>query len=100
MAFGDDDLEAIFSDAGEFSVLATFDVSGDPLEVYGQFTAETRTTDILSGQPVAFDNSFTCRTSDVAAVRRDTSVTIDGTTYTVKQKQDLGTGVSLVLLKT
>lgn len=101
MAFGDEDLDVIFGSTGEFNVLGTFDVDGEPLEVYGEFTEATQTTDLLSGQPLTFDNSFTCRSSDVDTVKRDRdTVVIGGTTYTVKQKQNLGTGVSLVTLKT
>lgn len=100
MAFGDEDLDAIFSSSDPFAVLATFDVSGSPLEVYGQFTDATETVDILSGQPLTFDKSLACRTSEVATVKREMTVVIEGTTYTVKQKQSIGTGVSLIHLKT
>jgi hypothetical protein len=103
MAFGDEDLDQIFSESDPFAVLASFDINGngnDPIEVYGEFTEANETVDLLSGQPIAFDKSFTCRTSEVSTVKREMTVDIGGTTYTVKQKQNVGTGVTLVLLKT
>lgn len=101
MAFGDDDLDFIYSSGNPMAVLAAFNVNGSTVNVYGHFTERTDTVDIVSGQPIAIDASIDCRSSEVDSVKRDRdTVTIDGTTYTVKQKQNVGTGSTLVILKT
>lgn len=106
MAFGDDDLDACFS-TDEFGVAAVFTtVPANPptpattISVNGYFTEVTETVNLLDGEPIAFDKSFACPTATIATVRREHTVVINAVTYTVKKKMDLGTGVSLVLLKT
>jgi hypothetical protein len=101
MAFGDDDLDAIFSADDPFSVLATFNVSGDELEVYGQFTDGTDNVNLYGVDIEAQRPSITCRQSDIATVRNKMSVTIDGTAYTVERIEKSGApGVATVYLKT
>jgi hypothetical protein len=101
MAFGDEDLDVIFSDGGEFTDLSTFDVNGEPLEVYGIFTGATDET-VLFGQVAveASDPTFACKTADIETVRNRMTVEIGGDTYRVERKTKIGTGVSLVYLKT
>lgn len=41
---------------------------------------------------------FTCRTADVASVVHGTAITIDGTSYTVRSRQDDGTGITALVL--
>lgn len=100
MSVVDDDLAAIYRAVNPFAVLAVFDVNGSDLEVYGTFTEETKSTEILSGQPMTYDNSFTCRTAEIATVKREMTVTINTVVYTVKKIENVGTGTSLVTLKT
>ena len=97
---GDEDLDAIFSESGEFTQLGTFDVSGSPLAVYGIFTDLTQALSILTNEIETNDASFACKTSAIATVKRDMTVVINAVTYTVKRIQTLGTGSSLVTLKT
>ena len=100
---GDDDLAACFS-TDEFGVAAVFTTAAGPpavtVSVNGHFTEATETVNMLDGEPIVFDKSFACPTSSIATVRREHTVVINAVTYTVKKKLDLGTGVSLVLLKT
>lgn len=96
---GDADLDQLFSASDPFCVLGTFSTGGG-LEVYGNFIAATESVNVLSGELEANDASFECRTSEIATVKNGHTVVIDGTTYEVKRKQNLGTGVSLVYLKT
>jgi hypothetical protein len=100
MAFGDDDLDAIFSADDPFAVLATFDINGTPLDVYGEFTDATKAVSMFSGQIESNDASITCRSDQIGDVKNDMTVEIDNVTYTVKDKQKLGTGTTLVILKT
>lgn len=102
MAFGDDDLDTIFSSTDPLAVLGTFDVGGTPLEVYGEFTGPTDETQLFGQVAVeASEPSFTCRTSDILTVRNKMSVTIAGEgTFKVERITKIGTGVSLVYLKT
>lgn len=99
---GDGDVAAIMAN-GDFDTDAVFTISTGPTvtsTVSGWFTGATESVSILSGELEANDATFTCPTADVANVKNGMSVVIDGTTFEVKRKQKLGTGVSLIYLKT
>jgi hypothetical protein len=96
----DEDLDAEFSATDPFCVAGTFTIGGDEVTVYGHFIEATEAVSVYSGELEANDASFEVKTSDVANVKNDMTVVIDGTTYTVKRKQKLGTGISLLYLKT
>lgn len=83
---GDFDTEAVF--AGGPTVNGWFTDATDEVVMYGQVHIEAQ-------KP-----SFTCSTADVADVAVKTAVTIDGTPYQVERKQKVGTGVSVLYLKT
>lgn len=101
MAFGDEDLDAIFSSGDPFAVLASFAVSGNTVQVYGQFTDGTGPTTLFGLTTEATDASITCRTSDIASVRSKMKVTIDTVQYTVERIEKSGApGFSVVYLKT
>lgn len=94
---GDEDLDACFN-TDDFGIEADF--GGSTGSVKGHFTDATEATLLYGVEIEARDPSFACKTSDITAVRNKDSVTIDGTDYTVAKIQKLGTGVSLVTLKT
>jgi len=41
---------------------------------------------------------FTCRTADVSSVAHGQAITISGTAYTVRSRQDDGTGITALVL--
>lgn len=99
---GDGDLEAIFSN-GDWNTDAVFTISTGPtvtLTVKGWFQEATEAENIMSGEVEVLDATFTCETVDVATVQNEMSVVINATTYKVKRKQKIGTGASLIYLKT
>jgi flagellar capping protein FliD len=99
---GDGDLETIFAN-GDFDTAAVFTISSGPtvtLTVRGWFQEATEAVSIYTGEIEANDASFTCETADVATVKNEMTVVINSVTYTVKRKQKMGTGVTLIYLKT
>ncbi|MEO8650608.1 MAG: hypothetical protein ABI539_15705 [Acidobacteriota bacterium] len=74
------------------------------LEVNARFIVGTGPVEIYGVKVEATEPSLTCRTVDVADVRRGHTVTveIDGQTVTfkVERKQNVGTGLSVVYLQT
>jgi hypothetical protein len=86
-----------------FGVQAVFTISSGPtvtVSPWGIFTDASEAVNLLTGEIEANDASFSCNTSEVGTVKNGMSVVIDGTTYTVKRKQKLGTGDTLFYLKT
>jgi hypothetical protein len=104
MAFGDEDLDAIFSSSDPFAVQAIFTtVVGPPattVTVYGQFTDASEGVQLFGVETQAAQPSFTCRTSEVTSVKPKMKVTISAVVYTVEKIEKVGTGVSVVWLKT
>ena len=96
MHVGDGDVEEIFSN-GDFDDVAVFDGS---ITVNGWLQERTEAAMFPGGEIETIDASFTCATSLVADVRNEMAVVIDETTYTVKRKQKVGPGMSLIMLKT
>lgn len=99
MSLNDADLDICFA-TDDFGVEAVFDVSGNDVTVNGHFTEATESISIVDGEIEANDASFACKTSDVEDVKNGMTVEIDGSTFEVKRKHRLGTGVSLIYLKT
>jgi hypothetical protein len=101
MAFGDEDLDAIFSADDPFTVLATFDVNGDDLAIYGHFTDGTDAVNIYGVDIEAQSPSINCWQTEVADVRNKMSVEIESVTYTVTRIAKSGApGIATVYLKT
>ena len=97
---GDGDLELIF-ESGDFDTSAIFATVPDT-EVRGWFTGGSDQT-LLFGQVSieAQTPSFICETADLtSSILPKLSVTIDSVTYTVERIEKVGTGVSVVYLKT
>lgn len=97
---GDDDLTKIFNN-GDFDEEAIFVITppAGTITVRGWFTDASEAASLYSGELEANDASFVCKTSDVATVKNEMTVTIRGTQYKVKRKQKTGTGVSMIVLK-
>lgn len=98
---GDGDLNTIFAN-GDFDSEAVFTISTGPtvtLSVRGWFQEATESVD-LNNEIEAVDANFTCESSDVTTVKNEMSVVINAVTYKVKRKQKIGTGASLIWLKT
>jgi hypothetical protein len=97
----DGDLDQLYSANDPFCVQGVFTISvGVTVSVYGHFIEATEAVNFETGQPEANDASFEVRTSEVAAVKNEMSVVIDSVTYKVKRKQKIGTGTTLIYLKT
>ena len=100
---GDDDLDAIFAN-GDFDEEAVFTLVESPLStltIRGWFTEATDATLLFGNVEVeASKPSLTCKTADITAVRNKMSVSIRSTDYTVERVEQLGTGISVVYLKT
>lgn len=97
---GDDDLDSIFAN-GDFDEEAIFTISvGDALAVRGWFTDGSDATVMYNVEIEAVKPSLMCKTDDITTVRNKMSVVIRGTTYTVEKISRVGTGVSVVYLKT
>ncbi len=96
---GDDDLTAIFA-SGDFDVEAVFTVTAGTVTVRGFFTDASQQVNVLTQEVEAVLPSFTTKTSGIDTVKRGNTVVIDGDTYKVERKEVIGTGVSLVHLKT
>lgn len=67
---------------------------------WGHFTDATESASVYTGEIEANDASFSCNSSEVDTVSNEMTVVIGGVTYTVKRKHKLGTGDSLIYLKT
>jgi hypothetical protein len=100
MAISDDDLDACFS-TDDFAVPATFTIAvGSTLEVNGDFTEGSDATILYGVDIEAVEPSFMCRTSAITSVRNKMAVSIGSNDYTVVRIQKVGTGISVVHLKT
>lgn len=79
-----------------FAVEAVFSFGS----VWGHFTEATEAVSMYTGEIEAHDTSFSCNASEVQAVKNGMSVTIGGEVFEVKRKHKIGTGDSLIYLKT
>ncbi len=98
---GDGDLENIFGN-GDFDTCAEFTIAGQakPLCVNGWFTAKTEPVTMQGIEVESGDPKFDAPTSLLTDVTTKISVTINGDDYIVERKQDNGTGITTVHLKT
>lgn len=92
--------EAFNYENDPFAVKAVFNINGTARSVWGHFTEATESVSIYTGQIEANDASFSTNTADVADVKNGMAVEINGSTLTVKRKQRIGTGDSILYLKT
>lgn len=97
----DEDLDAIFaSDPLTGAVVeASFNTSPATV-VSGHFTEGSDAVQQYGVDIEAVEPSFTCKSSEITAIRNGMTATINATAYTVKRIQKIGTGVSVVYLKT
>ena len=77
-----------------------FATTPSPLTVTAIYKAGTESVSQYGMEVEAYGKSLTCRTSDIATVRDGMSVTVRGDSHTVEKIKDIGTGVSVVFLKT
>lgn len=85
---GDFDTEAVFASSPAVTVKGWFTGQSDEVTMYGQVQIEAQ-------KP-----TFTCPTDAIEDVTSKMSVEIDDVTYVAERIQKLGTGVSVVYLKT
>lgn len=100
MADLDADLVTIFEGDDLDQVDAVFAASGGSVTARGFFTEPTDAVVINDTRIEATEPTFMCQTAAVAAVRRGDAVTISGTAYTAERIQKVGSGMSVVYLKT
>lgn len=92
---------AVFFDADDFGVAATYTPSGgSPATVNGIFDNEFFEVEAGGEIAVAMEQPrFTCRTSDVSTAAEGDSITINSIAYTVRVVQSDGTGVTVLVLE-
>jgi hypothetical protein len=100
---GDGDLQSIFGN-GDFDTEAVFTISTGPTvtsTVRGWFTGASDSV-LMFGQVQieAAKPSFMCETADITNIMPKMQVAIDAVSYTVERIEKVGTGVSVVYLKT
>lgn len=97
----DEDLDAIFAD-DTFTECAEFAVSAvSTVCVNGHFTDASDAVVLFGNVEIEAQRpTFVCRTSEISDVRNKMSVTIDEIAYTVEKISKIGTGSSVVYLKT
>lgn len=96
------DPDADLSQCTDFDVEAVFATSPTPTTIEGIFT-EASDAVFIGGQLEieAMEPSFTLRTALMTAgIVQDVSVTINGNTYKVRRIQKVGTGQTVLYLKT
>jgi hypothetical protein len=87
-----------FFDASDFATAATLTVGAVVTTIYVIFDSAFALTQAgdLGVQNLA--PMATCRSSDVVGVSRSSTLAIAGTTYKVREVQDDGTGVTMLIL--
>jgi hypothetical protein len=102
----DEDLEEIF-DTANFATSAVFTIVDNTpptpdvtLTVLGEFREGSDASVIFGAEIEGVQPSITCITSEVAAVKQKMSVLINNRTFTVERIQKVGTGVTVLYLKT
>jgi len=92
MAIENADDRAYFFDGDDWAVES----------VYGDSTVKgilIKDQAVLDGEVIAAQPRFICRTSDVSSIAEDDTLTIDGTSYAVRNRLDDGTGVTTLELR-
>lgn len=95
MIDADADIAAMMA-AGDFSQSVT--VAG--ATITADFTDATDAVNLLDGRVEAHEPTLICATADVENVIRGATAVVNGTSYTVDRKQKIGTGQSVLYLKT
>lgn len=92
---------AVFFDADDFGVAATYTPSGgSPATINGIFDNEFFEVEAGGEIAVAMEQPrFTCRTSDVSTAAEGDSISINSIAYTVRVVQSDGTGVTVLVLE-
>ena len=101
MAVETDTERAIFFDADDFGVAATFTPSGGSAStVNGIFDKDYIAVDAGGSVPVALEEpKFICKTSDVSTAAEGDSLVIDAVNYTVKVVESDGQGVTTLIIE-
>jgi hypothetical protein len=92
------DIAAMLADFGR-SVTITRQSLG-ALTVTAIMTEATDAVNMMGVDIEAQEPTLQCATADVETVRRGDTTTIGGNAYTVERKQKIGTGFSVLYLKT
>lgn len=101
MAVETDTERAIFFDADDFGVAATFTPSGgSATTVNGIFDKDYIAVDAGGSVPVALEEpKFICKTSDVSTAAEGDAIVINTVNYTVKVVENDGQGVTTLILE-
>jgi len=101
MAVETDTERAIFFDADDFGVAASFTPSGGAAAtVNGIFDKDYIAVDAGGSVPVALEEpKFICKTSDVSTAAEGDAIVINTVNYTVKVVENDGQGVTTLILE-
>ena len=94
------DLNDIFLNPDEFASAITYTPTGGSAKtIYGIFDADYSEFSPLDGEVATSEPSVLCKTSDVAAIKTNEPVVIDGVTYRINGPGEPdGTGLTRVRL--
>ena len=101
MAIEGDAERAVFFEIAEFSDAGTFTPSGGSSStVNGMFDKDYALADMGGRVGVGSDDPrFMCRPSDVSTAASGDSLVVRSTTYTVRQVEEDGTGITTLMLE-
>ena len=101
MAIEGDSERAVFFGTDDFGTAATYTPSGGSSStVNGIFDNDYALADPLGSVGVgSADPRFVCRTSDVATAANGDALVVNSVTYTVRNVEDDGTGVTTLVLE-
>ena len=101
MAIEGDTERAVFFGTDDFGSAATYTPSGGSAStVNGIFDNDYALADPLGGVGVgSSDPRFICRTSDVSAAANGDALVVNSVTYTIRNVEDDGTGVTTLVLE-
>ncbi len=101
MAVEGDTERALFFDSDEFGTTGTYTPSGgSSSSILGIFDNDYMSADIGTNIGVGTSNpSFICRTADVASAANGDALVVNSVTYTVRNVEDDGTGITTLMLE-
>ena len=101
MAVEGDSERALFFQTDDFATGATYTPSGGSAStVNGVFTKEYSLADLGGVVGVGSnDPSFVCRTTDVSSAANGDAIVVNSVTYTVRNVEDDGTGITTLVLE-
>ena len=101
MAIEGDTERAVFFSADDFGSAATYTPSGGSAStINGIFDKDYALAAIGDGVGVGSnDPRFICRTSDVSSAANGDAIVVGGVTYTVRNVEDDGTGITTMVLE-